>query len=184
MKEYKQWLPIAIVLAILGLLAVFQGFGALLGYIHREGLDASGIVALIGLGLLGVYLLNHTRRWPIFPSGILFTIAVVTALPYWVGWTGLILLGIGGSFAMLALLPGATPLALWSLAPAALFGVLGILALAAHVFFWALSLMWPAVFIIVGLVLVWLWVRARNHSDSDPDSYRTYDSPPGSWRRS
>ena len=72
---------------------------------------------------------------------------------------GLILLGMGATFAVLALLPNLEVDMRWAWIPAAVLGAIGIFILAESTEL--LGYLWPAALIIVGLYFIWRTFRSR-----------------------
>jgi hypothetical protein len=91
------------------------------------------VLGSIGLSFLVIYLLNRANWWAIIPGGVMVTLAVVSAvseaLPG-VETGGVFFLGLGLTFALVALLPSPDGQMKWAWIPAAIMLVMGTLLLA------------------------------------------------------
>ena len=105
----------------------------------------------LGLAFCAVYLSGRERWWALIPGGVLITLAVVAGLSTRFGVAdngGILLVGIGVTFLLVAWLanmgwayiPGVILLAIGALIGAALPGASG--------------LVWPAVLVLAGLILI------------------------------
>ena len=96
--------------------------------------DWGGSIVLLGIGssFVVIYLIDHQNWWAIIPAGVLISIAVVIGLEEYVSETafvGLFFLGIGLTFGLLALLPSPQGEMRWSLIPAGILSIMGLVFL-------------------------------------------------------
>jgi hypothetical protein len=116
----------------------------------------------IGASFLVVYLVDRRHWWAIIPAGVMFTLAVISVVEEIIGGEatgGLILIGIGITFAVLALLPAAKTRMSWAWIPAAVLIIIGtVIAGAAEQ---RLVYVVPVALIILGLFLIYRTFAAR-----------------------
>jgi len=121
-----------------------------------------GLVFLggIGLGFWVVYFTDRERWWAIIPGGVLVTLGVVSTLDELlsIDTGGIFFLGLGITFLLVALLPGPARMT-WAYIPAGVLIVMGLLT--GMPFFGLGDYLLPAVLIIGGLILVYLYFRRR-----------------------
>lgn len=133
--------------AMIGLTSFVPGFPARL----------SGAIFLGGIGLsfLLVYLVERRNWWAIIPMGIMATLAVIAGLESYTSSTasgGILFLGFGFTFGLVAVLPNSVGRMRWAWIPAVILAVFGFLiVLAAEAY---LNLIWPAALILAGILLV------------------------------
>jgi hypothetical protein len=111
-------------------------------------------LAGISLAFWLVYLSSRGRWWAIIPGGVLGTLSLVTCLNNVRGRDtgGLFLLGLAGTFALLAILPTGTRPMKWPWIPA---GVLLVVAVAILVATSSMGgFVWPVIFIFGGISLL------------------------------
>jgi hypothetical protein len=151
--------------------AVIPGF-TLLGLAALIGLDwlwpaageaLGGTVFLGGIGLSfwAVYFLRREQWWAVIPGGVLFTLALVAALPDDLEGTagaGVLFLGIGLTFALLSFVSAAQGRMTWARIPAAILGAMGVLFILAAT---PLGNLWPVALILFGLYLLYRMVVSR-----------------------
>ena len=118
------------------------------------GSVASGLIILgsIGLAFLIIYLLNWENWWALIPAGVLLTLAVVAVLDeiYPKMDTGSVFfVGLGLTFAALALLPNPIGQMRWAFIPAVILIVIGIVMAAVQ--FPVLSVVFALALILVGV---------------------------------
>lgn len=148
-----------IILLDLGALIVFSELFPALG--DRAG--GSFFLAGIGLAFIVVYLLQPQMWWAIIPAGTMLTLAVVAGIDSvtpGIETGGVFFLGLGATFALLALV-GAPPRRLnWAWIPAGVLLVMGILlTFSAGESF---KYLWPVVLILVGGFLLFrAFIRPR-----------------------
>jgi len=110
----------------------------------------------IGLGFLGVYLSDRNHWWAVIPGGVMATLAVVSGLGERVGGLGtggLFFLGIGLTFAVLALVPTPQGQMRWAWIPAGILVLMGLLfSLAAEEL---IGYIWPLGLIAAGLLFLY-----------------------------
>jgi hypothetical protein len=120
----------------------------------------------IGLAFWLVYLNNRSFWWAIIPGGVLFTLAIVAGVAEIVPGLetgGIFFLGLGATFALVAVLPageGVQPRALrWAFIPAGVLVIMGVLITAASSSL--INYIWPVVLILGGIYLVYRTVLSR-----------------------
>jgi len=130
----------------------------LLGFLFPNLEDQwGGLVILGGIGaaFFLIYLTNHENWWAIIPGGVMVTLAIVSytdnVLPDLTSGA-LFFLGLGSTFALVAVLPNKHSQMKWALIPACILGFMGIIMLATSVDI--INYIWPVVLIVGGLYLV------------------------------
>lgn len=111
------------------------------------------ILGSLGLGFWLVYWISPINWWTIIPGGVLITIAVVSVLDKAYpnkDTGGIFLIGLGLSFALLAILPRLRMT--WAYIPAVVLIIIGFVSLAAA--FSAVRYAWPVLLILVGLYVL------------------------------
>jgi hypothetical protein len=114
------------------------------------------VLGAIGLSFIIIYLIRRDFWWAIIPGGILLTLAILVSLEAVVGgfnMGGLFLLGIGLTFAIVAVTPTAEGRMVWAWIPAGILSLLGLLVLAETESL--IGYIWPVVLILLGLVLIY-----------------------------
>ena len=147
--------------------AAFPGF-TLLGLAAASFLPESlgaydGLVFFAGISLAfwWVYFSNRERWWAIIPAGVLLTLGVVSVLDHLSGLEtgGSFFLGLGLTFVLVAILPGGSSRT-WALIPGVILLLFG--ALLGTPFSGLTQYLWPAVLIIVGIYLVFRFIRNQS----------------------
>jgi hypothetical protein len=116
-------------------------------------LDGLFILGSLGIGFWGVYLIRPVNWWAIIPGGVMVSLAVVSVLDeVYPGKDtgGIFLIGLGLTFALLAILPRLRMT--WAFIPAVVLIIIGCATLAAA--FPAISYAWPVLLILVGLFVL------------------------------
>ncbi len=148
----EHWWAIIPGLTLLGLTLV--GLETLLDIFPRS--DWSGMVFLGGIGLAFwlVYFRRREQWWAIIPGGVLITLAFVSRIT---DYSDVIFfLGLGATFALVALLPNQTHNTKWAFIPAGILTVLGI-ALFAPIQS-IINIAWPIILVGLGIfILVKNW---------------------------
>ncbi len=132
---------------IIGLTILTPGFMAFIG--------GSIVLGSIGLAFLIIFLLDREKWWALIPAGTMLTLAIVAAISQAVPGMetgGVFFLGLGLTFAVVALLPTRAGRMTWAWIPAGILALMGLLLMAA-----AGSLMgylWPLVIIAAGGFLI------------------------------
>ena len=127
--------------------------------------ELGGVIVLGGIGLafLLIYLTNRENWWAIIPAGVMLTLSIVVLLGevisgFEVG--GIFFLGLGLTFALVAILPTPHGQMKWAFIPAGVMIVLGLLITAA--LSPLINYIWPSALILAGLLLVfraYIWRR-------------------------
>jgi hypothetical protein len=147
--------------------AAFPGF-TLLGLAASSFLPKSleaydGLVFFAGISLAfwWVYFSNRERWWAIIPAGVLLTLGIVSVLDNISGLQtgGSFFLGLGLTFVLVAILPGGNSRT-WALIPGVILLLFG--ALLGTPFSGLTQYLWPAVLIIVGVYLVFRFIRNQS----------------------
>jgi hypothetical protein len=124
-----------------------------------------GFVVLGGIGLSFtlVYLAKRANWWAIIPAGVLWTLAVVSLLgenlpEQKIG--GVLFLGLGLTFVLVAILPNPIARMRWAWIPACILAVIGLLIFAAAEEM--INYVWAAALVLVGSYLIWRAIRGRS----------------------
>lgn len=115
----------------------------------------------IALGFLIITLLDRQNWWAIIPTGVLFTLAVVTLADevLRVESGGILFLGFAATFVLVALLPSPEGKMNWAWIPAGIFLVLGLMMVGLDSRL--VNSIWPVVLILAGLYILFRNVRSR-----------------------
>ena len=127
--------------------------------------ELGGVIVLGGIGLafLLIYLTNRENWWAIIPAGVMLTLSIVVLLGEVItGFEvlGIFFLGLGLTFAVVAILPTPHGQMKWAFIPAGVMIVLGLLITAA--LSPLINYIWPVALILAGLFLVfraYVWRR-------------------------
>lgn len=114
----------------------------------------------IALAFWVIYFVNPEHWWAVIPGGVLLTLAVVAGLSsvfQGVEMGGIFFLGLGLTFALLALLPTPEGRLTWSIIPAVVLLAMGALITAAAVEL--INYAWPTLLILGGLYLLYRTFR-------------------------
>jgi len=115
----------------------------------------------IALSFVIIYLISRQNWWAIIPAGVLLTLTLVILLESFFSLEtgGIFFLGLGLTFALVALLPTPEGRMTWAWIPAGILLVLGVLIFAAveRLF----NYIWPLILIIAGGVMILRTLRAR-----------------------
>jgi hypothetical protein len=121
------------------------------------------VLAGIGLSFLLIYLTRRDYWWALIPAGTLLTLALVTVADRFftddVGVPGVLFLGLGITFAMLALIPTARGRMKWPWIPAIVLGLMGVLMIGAGLENAGIAL--GLVMVAVGVYFILRTVKAR-----------------------
>ena len=152
------WWAVIPGMALLGLGATVG-----LGVVGLGGLlDGSVFLGALGVAFWLVYLRERQHWWAIIPGGVLATLAIVAGMDDIVPWIeteGLFFFGLALTFALVYLLSGLAGRQSWALIPAGVLFLIGVIVTLATSSL--LSFVWPAVLIVVGIVLVYRALRAQ-----------------------
>jgi hypothetical protein len=124
----------------------------------------SGTIILGGIALsfLLVYIARRSNWWAIIPAGVMATIAIVAILDSNtsnIASGGMFFLGLGITFALVAILPGTEGQMRWAWIPAAILGLMGLLILIAAEEL--INYIWPSALIFAGLLLICRSLRRK-----------------------
>ena len=124
----------------------------------RAGDIFGGVFVLGGIGVafIAVYLTDRRNWWAVIPAGVMLTLSMIVFLDQILGGFGsggVFFLGLGLTFAVVALLPTPNGRMNWAWYPAGILFVMGILisAAAENLF----GYIWPIALILAGLVLIY-----------------------------
>jgi hypothetical protein len=150
-------IPGFVLLGVAGVIALDQ-LAPELGETWSGSLFLGGIA----LAFWVIYLFNPEQWWAVIPGGVLLTLAVVAGLSPELEGTatgGVFFLGLGLTFALLALLPTPEGRLTWSIIPAIVLLVVGALITAAAT--QLINYVWPALLILGGLYLLFRTFGSR-----------------------
>ena len=151
--DRRQWWAIIPGLTLLGLAATIAVAMFLPG--QKDGWIGALFLGSIGLSFVIVYVMRRDFWWSIIPAGVLLTLALValsTNLLSGLESGALFFLGLGATFAVVALLPTPEGRMTWALIPAGILGVMGIMiALAMGSL---LNYVWPVALILIGVYIL------------------------------
>jgi hypothetical protein len=151
-RDQENWWALILGITLLGLAAS----RALTHLVPDAAAVWSGPIFLgsIGLSFWLVFIVNREFWWAIIPAGVLTTLASVAAMDAIPGVRsdGIFFLGLALTFVFVALASGPRGQLHWAYFPAAVLGVLGILASVGLTA--AINYVWPAALILAGLFLV------------------------------
>ena len=113
------------------------------------------ILGGIALSFFTVFLANRENWWALIPAGVMFTLAIVAGLDQFIsggGVGGIFFLGLGLTFALIALLPTSQGRMRWAWIPAGVLIFMGMVVFAAaeNIF----GFLWPIALILVGVFFV------------------------------
>lgn len=125
----------------------------LLTFIPFEG---SIFLGSIGLGFLTVYVINRDMWWALIPGGVMGTLALVAAIDQF-GDSGdlsgaVFFLGLGLTFALVALVPTPKGRMSWALIPAGVMLVLSMVILTSTT--GLLTILWPLILVGIGALIL------------------------------
>jgi len=141
--------------ATIGLNSFVPGFG-------DTNLGGTIILGGIALSFLLVYLADRGNWWAIIPAGVMTTIAIVAVLDSNtsnIASGGIFFLGLGITFALVAILPTSVGQMRWAWIPASILGLMGVLILIAEENL--INYIWPLALILAGLLLVIRSIRRK-----------------------
>jgi hypothetical protein len=133
-------------------------------FLPTSGWVGSGLIVLgsIALAFLVIYLINRENWWALIPTGVLFTLAVISLLEELypqVATDSIFFAGIGLTFAALALLPNPIGQMRWAFIPAVILIVIGIVM--AGVEFPVMTVIFAVVLILVGIFFLYRAMQWR-----------------------
>jgi hypothetical protein len=146
-----QWWAIIPGLTLLGLTVVTVE--SLFDFL--PGSDWVGAVFLgsIGLAFWLVYLRRQDQWWAIIPGGVMLTLSLVAGLDSLLEWSDVIFfLGLGGTFFLVALLPGSDKNTKWAYIPAGVLTILGLVLFSPIENI--MNIIWPILLIGLGVLIL------------------------------
>lgn len=141
--------------ALIGLSSFVPGFS-------ETNLGGTIILGGIGLSFLTVYLAERRNWWAIIPAGIMATLAIIALLDTNTSSGvsgGIFFLGLGITFALVAVLPTSVGQMRWAWIPAGILALIGLLILIAAESI--INYIWPSAIILVGIWLIFRSIRRR-----------------------
>lgn len=151
----EQWWAVIPGLTLLGLALV--GLENIIKIFPDGSWTGAVFLGCIGLAFWLVYLRRQEQWWAIIPGGVLVTLALVAGLDFLSDWTDVIFfLGLGVTFALVALLPGQAYNTRWAYIPAGILAVLGLILIAPIQS--AINYVWPVLLVALGIYVL---VRSR-----------------------
>ena len=136
-------------------LAATIGLNSFLPGFSESNLSGTIILGGIALSFLFVYIAAPSNWWAIIPAGVMATIAIVAVLDSNTSGAasgGIFFLGLGSTFALVAILPTSAGQMRWAWIPACILGLMGFLILIAAEDL--IDYIWPVALILAGLLLV------------------------------
>ncbi len=127
-----------------------------------EVLSGPLVLGSIALPFWLVYAVNREHWWAVIPGGVLLTLALVAGLSPLVEGAemgGVFFLGLGLTFALLAVLPTPEGRLVWPIIPAVVLLLMGVLITAAAVEL--MNYVWPVLLVLGGLYLLYRGLRTR-----------------------
>ncbi len=121
-----------------------------------ETWGGSIVLGGIALSFLIIYFVERAYWWAIIPAGVLLTLAFIAGLEGVLGGFGtggLFFLGLGLTFATVAVVPTQEGQMRWAWIPAGIMLVMGLLLTAAAQAYF--NLIWPIALILLGLVMIY-----------------------------
>jgi hypothetical protein len=129
---------------------------------HADILGAPVLMVFISLSFWIIYLTNRENWWAIIPGGILLSIGVfigLEAIFEGVEMVGIMFLGMGLTFVVVAYFPSQESWMRWALIPAGVLLLMGVIFLGSA--FSVLEILGPAVLVLAGLYLIYRTVRPK-----------------------
>jgi hypothetical protein len=120
------------------------------------------ILGGIGLAFVAVYFVDRRFWWAVIPAGVMLTLASITVLDQLLhgrGTGGVLFLGLGLTFAIVALIPTSHRTFNWAWIPAGVLFLMGVLisAITENAF----GFVWPVILILGGGILIYLTLSRR-----------------------
>ena len=133
-------------------------------YLPRLDGIMGGFLVLGGIGtaFAAIYLSDRRNWWAVIPAGVLFTLAIISVLDEWLGGSGisgLLFLGFGLTFALVAMLSTPQGQMRWAWYPAVVLLVVGFLVVGAAENL--IAYLWPVALIFGGLFLIYRTMASR-----------------------
>jgi len=121
------------------------------------------ILGGIALAFWIIYLINNGNWWAIIPAGVMSTLTIMVCLePFTKGIDlgGLLFIGLGATFGLVAILPNSTEQKKWAFIPAGILLCVGVVISAFSSTFFAYA--WPIILILVGIFLIFRNIKFRS----------------------
>jgi len=120
------------------------------------------VLGSIGLSFLIIYLVKRDFWWAMIPAGVLLSLAIIVGLESFISdfeFVSLFFVGMGLTFAIVAMLPSPDGKQRWAWIPA---GILLLIGVVFGAFTGALlGYVWPVALIVVGLILIYRTLTSR-----------------------
>jgi hypothetical protein len=120
-----------------------------------EPLGVVLFMSSIGLSFWGIYLNQREQWWAVIPGGVLLSIAAflgLDAIFRGEGIVGIMFIGMGLTFVLLAYLPKPEGRMDWALIPGGILLLMGVIFLATAVSAW--KFVWPGILVLIGAYLI------------------------------
>lgn len=151
----EQWWAVIPGLTLLGLTLV--GLDNIFQIMPGNNWIGAVFLGSIGLAFWLVYLRKQEQWWAIIPGGVLLTLALEAGIESMSGWGDVVFfLGLGITFALVAILPNQTHNTRWAYIPAGIMIALGLILIAPIQS--VINYVWPVLLVGLGIfVLVRNW---------------------------
>jgi hypothetical protein len=129
---------------------------------YDDILGAPVLMVFISISFWIIYLTNRENWWAIIPGGVLLSIGVfigLEAIFEGVEMVGVMFLGMGLTFVVLAYLPSQESWMRWALVPAGVLFLMGVIFLGSA--FAVLEIIGPATLVLAGLYLIYRTARPK-----------------------
>jgi hypothetical protein len=122
-----------------------------------DGWGGAIILGSISVSFWIIFLRNRELWWAIIPGGVLLTLAVVSVLDLFLEGSGIdtggiFLIGLGLTFAMIALIPTSHGRLFWAFIPAGVLIIIGLLISTPTINL--INYIWPAALIVLGAYIL------------------------------
>ena len=154
-SKHEQWWAVIPGLTLLGL--TLTGLESIFNIFPGGNWTGAVFLGCVGLAFWLVYLRRQEQWWAIIPGGVLVTLALVAGLEFLSDSSDVIFfLGLGLTFALVALLPNQIHNTRWAFIPAGVMFVLGLFLFAPIQS--VINYVWPIVLVGLGIfILVRNW---------------------------
>jgi hypothetical protein len=150
-KNKDQWWAVIPGMILLGL--TLAGLEGIFNLFPGGSWIGAVFLGCAGLAFWLVYLRRQDQWWAIIPGGVLLTLALVAGLEYLTDWSDVVFfLGMGLTFALVALLPHESYNTRWAFIPAGVLSVLGILLIAPIQSLF--NYVWPIILVGLGVYIL------------------------------
>lgn len=150
--KHDQWWAVIPGLTLLGLTLV--GLDNIIQVLPAGDWAGAVFLGCVGLAFWLVYLRKPEQWWAIIPGGVLVTLALVAGVDFFADWSDVVFfLGVGLTFALVALLPNQTHDTRWAFIPAGILVILGLVLIgpiqSVMNYFWPIILIGLGVYVLL-----------------------------------